>query len=55
MADYLTFSAELGFAEVPTANPQMITAFGCADEESLQALIQEVRDAFNAESVLFRM
>jgi len=55
MADYLTFSADLGFAEGPIPDPQMITAFGCADDESLQALIQEVRDAFNAESVLFRV
>jgi putative nucleotidyltransferase with HDIG domain len=54
MADYLTFTADLGFSEAPAADPQMISVFGCADEESLQALVQEVREAFNAESVLFR-
>lgn len=54
MADYLCFKADLGFSEPVAANPQMITCFGCADDESLQALVQEVREAYDEESVLFR-
>jgi HD-like signal output (HDOD) protein len=53
MADYLCFKADLGFCEPPVPNPQMISAFGCADDESVQALVQEVRDAYDEESVLF--
>jgi len=54
MADYLCSKADLGFSEPPAPNSQMISVFGCADDESLQALVQEVRAAFDEESVLFR-
>jgi len=55
MADYLCAQAALGFygeASVPDA--EMVRACGCADEAALGALVQEVRDAFEQESLLFR-
>jgi putative nucleotidyltransferase with HDIG domain len=55
MADYLCAEAELGFyAEFPVANAEMVRACGCADDESLRALVQEVREAFDQESLLFK-
>jgi hypothetical protein len=32
----------------------MLSACGCADEESLTPLVQELRDAFDQETLLFR-
>lgn len=55
MADYLTAQADLGFfGEFPAARAEMVRACGCADAEALHALVQEVRDAFDQESLLFR-
>jgi putative nucleotidyltransferase with HDIG domain len=55
MADYLTAQADLGFfGEFPAARAEMVRACGCADAEALRALVQEVRDAFDQESLLFR-
>lgn len=54
MADYLCFRVDLGFFSEPTApTVEMIRAFGCEDAESLDALTQEVRGAFDEESQLF--
>ena len=55
MADYLCARADLGFfGELPSASPEAFTAFDCADEETLNQLVQEVRDAFDQESLFFR-
>jgi HD-like signal output (HDOD) protein len=55
MADYLCTEAGLGFSALPPPDPQLIASFGCSDGESLQALIDEVRTAFDEESVLFSL
>jgi putative nucleotidyltransferase with HDIG domain len=54
MVDYLCFRADLGFSEPPVPPPQVFGAFGCEEEESLEELVQEVRRAFDEESVLFK-
>ena len=54
MVDYLCFKADLAFSEPPAPPEQVIGAFGCEDEESLAGLVQEVRQAFDAESILFQ-
>lgn len=54
MVDYLCFKADLAFSEPPAPPSQVISAFGCEDEASLEELVQEVRHAFNEESVLFK-
>lgn len=55
MADYLCTQAELGFfGELPVPGSEMLHACGCADEESLARLTQELRGAFDQESLLFR-
>jgi putative nucleotidyltransferase with HDIG domain len=54
MVDYLCFKADLAFSEPPAPAPQVISAFGCEDEASLEELVQEVRQAFDEESVLFK-
>ena len=53
MADHISCKADLGFCEPAPADTQIVSAFGCADEESLQALVEELRKAFEEESVLF--
>ncbi|HEY7164181.1 MAG TPA: HDOD domain-containing protein [Candidatus Binatia bacterium] len=55
MADYLGTEAGLSFSELTAPAPQLIAAFGCADGESLQALVGKVRAAFDEESVLFSL
>ena len=53
MADYLCAQADLGFfSELPNPNAEMISASGCEDEAA--QLVQEVRDAFQEESFLFK-
>jgi putative nucleotidyltransferase with HDIG domain len=55
MADYLCARADLGFfGELPHASAEALEAFDCAGEESLNQLVQEVRDAFEQESLFFR-
>jgi putative nucleotidyltransferase with HDIG domain len=55
VADYLSFKADLGFyTEPPAPAPKIMTAFGCDDEASFAAIIQEVRDDFDAENALFQ-
>jgi hypothetical protein len=55
MADYLCVHANLGFfGEFPDPGREMLSACGCADEESLTPLVQELRDAFDQETLLFR-
>jgi putative nucleotidyltransferase with HDIG domain len=55
MADYLCAQADLGFfSELPNPGAEMISASGCEDEPALEQLVQEVRDAFQEESFLFR-
>jgi len=54
MADYLCFKVDLGFfSEPPPLAPEMTHVFGCEDAESLEALAQEVRKAFDEENQLF--
>jgi HD-like signal output (HDOD) protein len=53
MADYLCTEAGLSFSELTAPDPQLIESFGCADGESFQALVDEVRKAFDEESILF--
>ncbi len=53
-ADYLCLKADLGFfSEVSAPSPQVRCAFGCEDEAALEALVQEVRAAYDEESALF--
>ena len=54
MADYLCVKANLALAEPSAPGSQLISVFGCADDESLEGLVQELRKAFDEESVLFR-
>lgn len=55
MADYVCGEADLGFyGEMWRPTPRQALAFGCADEESLGELVQEVRDAYLQESLLFK-
>jgi hypothetical protein len=55
MADYLCAQADLGFfSELPNPGAEMISASGCEDEAALAQLVQEVRDAFQEESFLFK-
>jgi putative nucleotidyltransferase with HDIG domain len=54
MADHLCFKVDLGFvSEPPPPTAEMAHVFGCEDAESLEALAQEVRKAFDEESQLF--
>ena len=55
MADYLCGKAGLGFyGEVFHPDSDQLHAFGCADESSLNLLVEEVRRAFEQENLLFR-
>jgi putative nucleotidyltransferase with HDIG domain len=54
LADYLCFRADLGFySEPPSPSPEMMKAFGCAEEASIAGTIEDVREAFDAENALF--
>jgi putative nucleotidyltransferase with HDIG domain len=54
-ADCFSFSAELGFLSQPPAPPpEVLSAYGVDGDESFETMVQEVRDAFNAESALFK-
>ncbi len=54
MADYLCFKVDLGFfSEPPPPTAEMTRAFGCEEADSLEALSQEVRGAFDEKSQLF--
>lgn len=54
-ADCFSFSADLGFLSEPAAPPSnVLSAFGVDGEESFATMIQEARDAFSAESALFK-
>jgi HD-like signal output (HDOD) protein len=54
MADYLCEKADLGFFSAPPPpTVEMTRIFGCEDAEALDALVQEVRQAFDEESLLF--
>ncbi len=55
LADSLAFKADLGFfSEPPAAPPEVFEAFGCGDEASTAATLEEVRQAFEAENALFQ-
>lgn len=54
MADYLCVKANLALAERSVPGAHLMSLFGCADDESVEALVQELRKAFDEESVLFR-
>lgn len=55
MADYLCFHAKLGFySELPGPGAEMIRACGCTDDAALKQLVQEVKTAYDEESLLFR-
>jgi putative nucleotidyltransferase with HDIG domain len=55
MADYVCFRANFGFySEPPLPNATVRGAFGCAEIAALDALVQEVQQAYDKESVLFR-
>lgn len=55
MADYVCGKADLGFfSELPIPTAQLMDAFGCAGENELDQLVHEVRDAYEAESLLFK-
>ena len=55
MADFLCGRAGLGFfGELSNASGEALRVFDCATEESLNPLVQEVRDAFDQESLFFR-
>jgi putative nucleotidyltransferase with HDIG domain len=54
MADYLCLKADLGFfSEAPAPIHRVCCAFGCEDEQAVQNLVQELRSAFDEESLLF--
>ncbi len=54
MADHLCLKADLGFfSEVSAPSQRVCCAFGCEDQPALEALIQEVRAAYDEESLLF--
>ena len=54
MADYLCLEADLGFfSEASAPIHRVCCAFGCEDEQALQDLVQELRTAFDEESLLF--
>ena len=54
-ADYLVFKAELGFySQPPPPDPELMSAFGCEDDEKLSATISQLRAAYEEESALFR-
>ena len=54
-ADYLCAQADLGFfSELPNPGAEMISVSGCEHEPALAQLVQEVRDAFQEESFLFK-
>jgi putative nucleotidyltransferase with HDIG domain len=54
-ADCFSFRAELGFlSEPPAPRAEVLKAYGVDGDESLESMIQEVRDGFNAESALFK-
>jgi putative nucleotidyltransferase with HDIG domain len=55
MADLICSRADFGFfGELPDPGNEMLRLCGCADEESLGVLTQELREAFDQESLLFR-
>jgi putative nucleotidyltransferase with HDIG domain len=55
MSDLLCSHADFGFfGELPDPGGEMLRHCGCADEESLAPLTQELREAFDQESLLFR-
>ena len=54
-ADCFSFSAELGFLSEPPAPPsEVLSAYGADGDESFETMVQAVREAFNAESALFK-
>jgi len=55
MTDYVCGRADLGFYnELPSPTAGHLLAFGCADDASLAQLVQEVKDAYHEESLLFK-
>jgi putative nucleotidyltransferase with HDIG domain len=55
MADYVSFRANFGFySELPLPNATVRGAFGCEEIAALDAMVQEVRQAYEKESVLFK-
>ncbi len=54
MADFLCLQADLGFfSEVSAPSQRMCRTFGCEDQLELQALVEELRTAYDEESALF--
>ena len=55
MADYVCFRANLGFySEPPLPSADARRIFDCEEIAALDALVQEVRQAYDKESMLFR-
>jgi putative nucleotidyltransferase with HDIG domain len=55
-ADCFCFDAELGFlSKPPSTPPDVLSAYGVDGDESFQSMVEEVREAFNAESALFKI
>jgi putative nucleotidyltransferase with HDIG domain len=55
MADYVCGKADLGFfSELPIPTAGLMEAFGCAGENELDQLVHEMRNAYEAESLLFK-
>ena len=56
MADYLTYTVDLGFlAEPPTPPQQIFEFYGCANEEALTQTGEGLRRAFEEERTLLRL
>jgi len=55
MADFLCFKAGLGFCSEPaTPREELLAGYGCSTQESIEATVQAIRQAYNEESALFR-
>lgn len=54
-ADYLAFKADLGFfSQPPLPDAELMSAFGCEDNEQLSETVSQIRAAYEEESALFR-
>ncbi len=54
-ADYLAFKADLGFySQPPRPNAELMSAFGCEDDEQVSETVAQIRTAYEEESALFR-
>ncbi len=54
-ADYLVFKADLGFySQPPRPDAELMSAFGCEDDDQLSETVSQLRAAYEEESALFR-